>query len=170
MIGRWNSATLPSANTALTSFGLATQNGHATMILTTAGRLRDARGDTVSTDIANDNGTTVVADNTVRFLGHKFVDNSGGTSIDGAAWDLDTGTQNWGTTENFAIGARCLDVKLNFLVPNASITYDVIAVMVWINDYATWTNTWISDLYADPWQFVTAVSGVPSKRTLLGVG
>jgi hypothetical protein len=170
MIGRWNSTTNPSATCTLLSIGNSGVNGHVSMQFTTAGFLRDARDDTVATPIANNAGTVDRCDNVDRLMAQKFTDNSGGAFPNDAenGWNLDTATFNWGTAEEFAIGCRCTNTKGTFTVPNASITFDVIAVMLYINDYATWDNTWISDLNADPWQFLDTGGGAaaPSLFTV----
>lgn len=112
------------------------------------------------------NGTSAVPVYTQAWvMAHgKFKAGELGVAIDNGAWQATANAGSWPSTgsspNRYAVGAVADSSPSGFY--NGS----VLALFAYINDYTSWTDTWVDDLYADPWQFLTISS--PTPPTLMG--
>lgn len=75
-------------------------------------------------------------------------------SVDGGAWSSNAGTGDQDLAQFTRIALGC--------TPQSSLNGffdgDILAAFVYVDDYATWDDTWISELYDAPWAFLTTTT------------
>ncbi|MFY4731341.1 hypothetical protein [Nitrospira sp. BLG_2] len=113
-------------------------------------------------DIVCDDGPNAVAaefgtstyDASWRMGAVKWKTNAYAVSVDGGAWVAGAGTVNYPPSptalDRFGIGCRAVTAADNQFNGN------ILAAWVYDDLYDTVDDTWIADLFSDPWQFLSA--------------
>lgn len=152
MAGYSNSTGSPVA------YGGARVNGTATV-------LQGVAYDTTNTPANAD--TTTVYDTNWHMCAVKIKPNTAaeviGVSVDGETWDTSptgTLTSTGYSINRYGIGCRPAPSPSN--VWNG----DILAVLIYENDYASWDDAFIASLYSDPWQFMQTTPEIGTVSTL----
>jgi hypothetical protein len=110
-----------------------------------------------------------VWDGAPHFVAIKVVEAGSSISMspssDGAAW---AGTSSIAATDFTPDFDRLAIGKQAFLTDNTDVfTGKVSALFVYLNNEANWTDAWLAELFADPWQFLSPVSATKNLKALV---
>ena len=158
-------ATNPAASETVLGAGSSASNSYSARVYSTAASDGFVRAGYVDPTASNAKpGSTDVWDGAFHMIAGKIYENGAdvrmAASHDGGAWSTTaaaTGTSFNSLLNRLGIGARATSSNIEIF------TGKVVAGFVYLDDSASWTDTWISEVYnsGDPWQFLTTGAAIP---------